>query len=206
MRASSIVAERRSSCRRPPNLARSLALRGASRVAVLCHTRIVAHAASHERADEDAQHTMEVLYHGVLSANAAWRAHVVAYGRPVSAPDREAGASDVHAPTEQMPHLRRQRAELLRRGFGMDVRTHPNCGGRLRLVALIMDRSSVMKLLRHAKLPAVPPPGIFSPSFCLPRAWSGYVEGTTAQFAWSLTWSLSSLTRSLTATTAAEGS
>ena len=104
-------------------------------------------------------HKNLVLYHGVLSANAAWRARVVAYGRPASSPDREAGAPDVHAPTGQMPrHLRRQWAELMRRGLGMDVLACPNCGGRLRLVALIMDRSSVRKLLRHAKLRPTEPP------------------------------------------------
>jgi hypothetical protein len=85
------------------------------------------------------------------------RARVVAYGRPASALDREAGAPDVHAPTAQMPrHLRRQWAELMRRGFGMDVLACPKCGGRLRLLALITDRSTVRKLLRHAKLPTVP--------------------------------------------------
>ncbi len=46
-----------------------------------------------------------------------------------------------------------QRAELMRRTFGLDVLACPQCGGRLRLVALIDRASVVQRILRHLGLP-----------------------------------------------------
>lgn len=45
----------------------------------------------------------------------------------------------------------------MRRGFDLDVLACPKCGGRLRLIAFIMDRSTLRKPLPHAKLPSEPP-------------------------------------------------
>ena len=45
----------------------------------------------------------------------------------------------------------------MRRGFQLDVLACPACGGRLRLLAVIMDRSTVRKLLGHANMPTEPP-------------------------------------------------
>ena len=46
---------------------------------------------------------------------------------------------------------------MMRRGLGLDVLACPKCGGRLRLLGLIIERSAVRKLLAHAKLPLEPP-------------------------------------------------
>jgi Putative transposase len=103
-------------------------------------------------------HKNLVLYHGVLSTNAAWRARVVEYGRTAADPEKRACSEEQKPPTRHLSrHLRRQWAELMRRGFGMHVLACPKCGGRLRLLALIMDRSTLRKLLGHAKLPTDPP-------------------------------------------------
>ena len=53
--------------------------------------------------------------------------------------------------------MRQQWAEVMRRAFDLDVLDCPRCGGRLRLIAFIMDRSTLRKLLGHAKLPTEPP-------------------------------------------------
>jgi uncharacterized protein YbaR (Trm112 family) len=46
---------------------------------------------------------------------------------------------------------------MMRRGFGLDVLACPKCGGRLRLLALIVERNTARKLLAHAHLPTDPP-------------------------------------------------
>jgi hypothetical protein len=104
-------------------------------------------------------HKNLVVYHGVLSANAAWRRRVVEYGRPAPPASTESEPQGAE-PTRSVcapRHLRRQWAEMMRRGFDLNVLECPKCGGRLRLLALIMDRSTIKKLLAHAKLPTEPP-------------------------------------------------
>jgi hypothetical protein len=50
-------------------------------------------------------------------------------------------------------------AELLRRTFAIDVLDCPDCGGRLRLLSTIADRTVIEKILRHLGLPVdVPQP------------------------------------------------
>jgi hypothetical protein len=103
-------------------------------------------------------HKNLILYHGVLGANAAWRGRVVGYGRPKANDTDEPSQEGEERAVQRLPrHMRRQWAELMRRGFELDVLACPKCGGRLRLLALIMDRSAVRKLLGHANLPTEPP-------------------------------------------------
>ena len=45
-------------------------------------------------------------------------------------------------------------ADLLRRGFALDILACPECGGRLRLLATIEDRAVVETILAHLGLPA----------------------------------------------------
>jgi hypothetical protein len=103
-------------------------------------------------------HKNLVIYHGVLAGNAPWRARVVAYGRPDVAPAQQPQCDDDSQASRKLPrHLRRQWAQMMRRAFDLDVLACPGCGSRLRLVAVIMDRSTIRKLLGHAKLPTEPP-------------------------------------------------
>ena len=47
----------------------------------------------------------------------------------------------------------------MRRSYGLDVLACPRCGGRLRLVALIDERSVIERILRHLGFPTeLPPP------------------------------------------------
>jgi putative transposase/transposase-like zinc-binding protein len=109
-------------------------------------------------------HKNLVLYHGVLAANAAWRARVVAYGRPQSMPDAAAHASTPtqtqaagHPPDSSKPRRRRLWAELMRRAFGYDLLSCPNCGGTMELLSVILEPTAIRKILSHLGLPSEPP-------------------------------------------------
>ncbi|MEO6602044.1 MAG: hypothetical protein ABIQ16_19345, partial [Polyangiaceae bacterium] len=52
----------------------------------------------------------------------------------------------------------RQWAELLKQTFGLDVEKCPSCGGRMRLLALVTEPSSVARFLRHQGEPTEVPP------------------------------------------------
>ncbi|MEO8899928.1 MAG: hypothetical protein ABI488_00075, partial [Polyangiaceae bacterium] len=47
---------------------------------------------------------------------------------------------------------------LLKQTFGLDVEKCPSCGGRMRLLALVTDPSSVARFLRHQGEPTEVPP------------------------------------------------
>jgi hypothetical protein len=90
-------------------------------------------------------HKNLVVYHGVLAANATWRSRVVVYGRK-GVPG--VGGEVEDAPASNAPrYLRRQWAELMRRSFGFDVLSCPDCGGKMRLLAVILDRAVIRKIL-----------------------------------------------------------
>jgi hypothetical protein len=92
-------------------------------------------------------HINLVLYHGVLAARAKWRPRVVTY-RP--ADDPNAIVDPTGAPRN------RPWAELMRRSFGLDVLACPRCGGRLRLIATILDPRVARRILNHLGLRADP--------------------------------------------------
>ncbi len=100
-----------------------------------------------------------VLYHGVLAANAAWRERVVRYGRDAAASGRTTGDADAGSATEPAESRRRcnQWAELMRRAFGYDLLVCPDCGGKMALIACILERAAVRKILAHLGLPQEPP-------------------------------------------------
>ena len=112
-----------------------------------------------------------VLYHGVLSANAAWRSRVVSHGRVHDASEDETTpavehglVSDAGAPVpvpaceyDALRSKRRQWSELMRRAFGYDLLACTQCGGRLRLLAVIVDHATARKILLHLRLPSEPP-------------------------------------------------
>src|SRR5690606_13887306 len=79
-----------------------------------------------------------------------------------------------HRPGKHRPGKRRRGvrrhytwAELLRRVFGVEIFTCPNCGGKRRLLAAIQDPDSIQRVLRSLGLsgevpelaPARAPPG-----------------------------------------------
>jgi hypothetical protein len=122
-----------------------------------------------------------ILYFGVLGARAAGRAEVTSR-RELPAADHAATtetagpAADSRDPDESTGGRNRSWATLMQRTFGLDVLACPSCGGRLRLVALIEQRTVVTRIVAHLGLPTelpVPRPARSPPdeaSVCAPPA------------------------------------
>jgi len=77
------------------------------------------------------------------------------------APRPDAGVPATPRPPPPRPGYVRPKhyawAALLERTFAVDVLACPDCGGRLRFIATIEDRTVIEKILRHLKLPIDPP-------------------------------------------------
>jgi len=62
-------------------------------------------------------------------------------------------------------------ARLLKRVFEIDIEHCPHCGGNMKIIAVILERVAITKILNHLDLPAETPPrspakiqGLFDPS------------------------------------------
>ena len=102
-----------------------------------------------------------IRFHGVLAPNAKLRALVV----PQRPPDQEkpvteaAAEAGCEAETVQAGPHRISWARLLKRVFDIDVRHCPSCGsGALKIVAAIVERPAIEKILSHLGLDPQPPP------------------------------------------------
>jgi hypothetical protein len=98
-------------------------------------------------------------FHGVLAPNARLRPLVIPAVPP--APEKtSAGEGGEAAAVVSLP----RRAsyvpwgKLLRRVFKIDLAHCPCCGGTLRIIAAIMERETIERILNHLKLPAQAPP------------------------------------------------
>ena len=102
-----------------------------------------------------------IRFHGVLAPNAKLRALVV----PQRPPDQEkpateaAAAAGCEAETVQARPHRISWARLLKRVFDIDMQHCPNCGGgELKIIAAILERPVIEKILGHLGLDPQPPP------------------------------------------------
>jgi hypothetical protein len=102
-----------------------------------------------------------IRFHGVLAPNAKLRAFVV----PQRPPDQEkpateaAAAAGCEAETVQARPNRISWARLLKRVFDIDMQHCPNCGaGELKIIAAILERPVIEKILSHLGLDPQPPP------------------------------------------------
>ena len=102
-----------------------------------------------------------VLYHGVLAPHARWRARVVAYGVVPAATVLPASPGGEGA-TAEPTHRHWSWAKLMHRAFEIDVLACPQCGGRLRLIAIVEDPREIGEVLSSLGLSAevdrAPPP------------------------------------------------
>jgi hypothetical protein len=118
-----------------------------------------------------------LLYHGVLSSNAALRKAVIAYGREPSKQEvtpaieqepleilarlqAEAQPGSYIQALEQQPISPRPNftwAFLMQRAFNADVLKCDKCNGRLRFIACITKPEAITAILRHLGLPETPP-------------------------------------------------
>jgi len=98
-----------------------------------------------------------LLYGGLFAANARLRPLVVAFQRPGRTPRKRTRPATPSEP-RNTPW-----AELMRHSFGLDVLACPHCGGRMRFVATILNKSSIQRLLRHEGLDTPEPRAGSSP-------------------------------------------
>ncbi len=101
-----------------------------------------------------------IRFHGVLAPNAKLRALVVPHG-PADEPrgDEIAAAAEREVETVQARPGRIGWARLLKRVFDIDMQHCPNCGaGQLKIIAAILERGVIQKILDHLGLDPQPPP------------------------------------------------
>jgi hypothetical protein len=103
-----------------------------------------------------------IRYHGVLAPNARLRARVVPQGPPAQAHVATGAAAPAECEQAEPVRARAQRigwARLLERVFDIDLRRCPSCGaGELKIIAAILQRVAIGKILTHRGLDPRPPP------------------------------------------------
>ena len=126
-----------------------------------------------------------VLYHGVLSSNAAWRAEVLPgpVPEPVVPPVTQQSPALSQAlqaspsapvfadPVDDVPELRARRlrwAQLLQRVFGLNNLHCDRCGARREVIAFIVRPSEVKRICARLGYPTEPPP--IAPARAPPQA------------------------------------
>ena len=98
-----------------------------------------------------------IRFHGVLAPNAKWRSKVVPQAQ-VDTKALSATATDCDEPPAQGRPMRLGWAKLLKRVFNLDPTHCPHCGGELRIIAAILQRQAIQKILNHLGLDPQPPP------------------------------------------------
>ena len=102
-----------------------------------------------------------IRFQGVLSPNAKLRAPVVPQGPPAQEqPATEAAAAaECEVESVQAGPQRISWAPLLKRVFDIDMQHCPNCGGgELKVIAAILERPVIDKILTRLELDLRPPP------------------------------------------------
>jgi hypothetical protein len=102
-----------------------------------------------------------IRFHGVLAPNAKLRPLVVPQGPPAQAQAATEAAATTQCEVDAVlarPH-RISWARLLKRVFDIDMQHCPNCGaGELKIIAAILERQVIEKILTHLGLDPQPPP------------------------------------------------
>ena len=101
-----------------------------------------------------------IRFHGVLAPNAKLRPLVVPQGPEVQEQTTEVAAvSECETETVQARPHRISWARLLKRVFDIDMQHCPNCrSGELKIIAAILERPVIGKILSHLGLDPQPPP------------------------------------------------
>jgi len=100
-----------------------------------------------------------VRYFGVFAPNARVRHRVVPVPPPALLPKAPLGpvAPEPVRPLPR-PHRPIPWADLLKRTFQTDVLTCPRCGGKRRVVAVVLRSTTAQAILEHLRLPSRPLP------------------------------------------------
>jgi Putative transposase len=100
-----------------------------------------------------------IRFHGVLAPNAKWRSKVVPQPSEESkSSNATPTATDSQEPPAHGRPMRLGWAKLLKRVFNLDLTHCPHCGGQLKIVAAILQRQAIDKILNHLGLDPQPPP------------------------------------------------
>ncbi len=103
-----------------------------------------------------------IRYHGVLAPNARLRARVVPQGPPAQAHVATGVAAPAECEQAEPMRVRAQPigwARLLERVFDIGLRRCPSCGaGELKIIAAILQRAAIEKILTHLGLDPRPLP------------------------------------------------
>ncbi len=100
-----------------------------------------------------------IRFHGVLAPKAKWRSKALPHAQDnAKALSATATAIDWQEPPEHGRPMRMGWAKLFKRVFNLDLTCYPHCGGELRIVAAILQRQAIEKILNHLGLEAQPPP------------------------------------------------
>ncbi len=99
-------------------------------------------------------------FHGVLAPNAKLRPVVVPQGPAETEQSTEpTAAAECEIESAQARPGRISWARLLKRVFDIDMQHCPNCGGGdLKIIAAILERPVIEKILTHLGLDPQPPP------------------------------------------------
>ena len=90
-------------------------------------------------------------YSGVLAPNSRYRSTII--------PGKTRAQIKQDKIENEVPVLQRgTRSKLLARVFMIDVTTCIQCGGEVKVIAIIFERSVVSKILSHVGLAPQPPP------------------------------------------------
>jgi hypothetical protein len=100
-----------------------------------------------------------IRFHGVLTPNAKWRSKVVPQAQDKAQTlSAAAAATECQEPPENGRPMRLGWAKLLKRVFNLDLTHCPHCEGQLSIIAAILQRQAIEKILSHVGLEAQPPP------------------------------------------------
>jgi len=95
-----------------------------------------------------------IRFHGVLAPNAKLRPEII--------PSKPATVNDTPDALDDTAHrsssARMSWAKLLKRVFDIDVERCPHCGGKLKIIAAILQPAVIAKILAHLGLPTKAPP------------------------------------------------
>ena len=92
-------------------------------------------------------------FHGVFAPNFKFRAQVV----PNQSADKAMAGETAGERKPSPKEYRLTWAEMLKRVFRLDVSTCPDCGGKLKVIASIMERNVIKEILSHLGFDTEPP-------------------------------------------------
>ena len=94
-----------------------------------------------------------IRFHGVLAPNAKLRAEIIPGSKK-----NKSNASDANDDATHSATIKRiSWARLLKRVFEISIERCPHCGGNMKIIAALLEKAAIIKILDHLGLPARAP-------------------------------------------------